>query len=155
MLPQMAKTQKSDKTYSADESSLRGKKRQLKIKLKGKKTKWKKTTHGSSELIKSQNFHSMGLSLINPSIIKPHSNDTISQRTNIFVAATEEKKKIIYTLKFFSGEWLACRLKGKWVLVLLLALSGQGVWSPGMTCSCLAGKQRNKQACLWLKGRDR
>lgn len=53
MLPQMAQTHKSDKTYSADESSLRGKKRQLKIRLKGRKTVKVTTMNGSSELIKS------------------------------------------------------------------------------------------------------
>lgn len=44
MLPQMAKTQKSDKTYSADESSLRGgKKKAAKNKVKRKENKVKKT----------------------------------------------------------------------------------------------------------------
>lgn len=44
MLPQMAKTQKSDKTYSADESSWRGKKKKkaAKNKVKRKENKVKK-----------------------------------------------------------------------------------------------------------------
>lgn len=45
----------------------------------------------------------MGISLINPSTIKTHCNDTISQKANICVAAIELKKNQLYTRIFLRG----------------------------------------------------